>query len=106
MIFLGVTAFVLLSFSLNDKTNATKKVTVTGIAKNDKDAAIVVTDDGQVYYLFGVEEWEEDLYDKKVKVWGKLKLITREKTSTPTRIVAEWYGTRKCIKNPRWSLIQ
>ena len=98
-----LTFLTLLSFNVQWNGDAVKKITVTGIAQNAKGNATVVTAEEHVYFLYGVENWEEDYYGKRVTVSGKLKLITAEK-SGEYPYVAQWVGTRKYIKKPKWVL--
>lgn len=51
-----------------------KSITVTGTALHAKAGAIVQTEK-EVYYIKGRQDWGE-LYNKKVKVTGKLETVT------------------------------
>lgn len=96
----------LLVFNIGRIEFATKKITVIGRALNAKGNAIVKISDTVVYFLDGVESWPSDHYGKQVRVSGKSKIVTVEKKSTETYLVAEWFGTRHYIKNPKWSLME
>jgi hypothetical protein len=83
-----------------------KNFEIIGIAQEDKDAAIVVTEDKQIYLLDGVEHWDEAYRYKKVKVTGRLHIEMRKKESTDSIWVQERVGERLIIKHPKWSLVQ
>jgi hypothetical protein len=105
------TAFFLSLFLGNDNIKnqhieMCKRITVIGIALNDKDAAIVRTVDNKYYILDGVDEWDEKYYHKKVKVTGKLKIEVHDKKSTDSIQVQERVGKWLIIKKPRWALVE
>ena len=105
IILLSATTVVLLSFGLNDKDIVTKKITVTGIAENAKAGAILITTNGPIYLLEGVDKWEDTYYGKKVKVTGRLRVKESKNRNSDSRIVATWGpGVRYYIKKPEWSL--
>ena len=81
-----------------------KRITVVGIALNDKDAAFVRTNNGKHYIVDGLDEWDEKYYSKTVKVTGKLKTETHSKESTDSVAVQERLGTWYILKKPKWSL--
>ncbi|HYG51572.1 MAG TPA: hypothetical protein VD905_11755 [Flavobacteriales bacterium] len=76
--------FLLFSCKMNRSAPAAKKseaataertmqMTVTGIAEHAKMGAIVVADDGKVYYIEGKPNWDkEGYYKKKIRVTGKM----------------------------------
>jgi hypothetical protein len=83
-------------------------IVVIGQAKNAKGGAIVVSKDNKVYYLEGIDAWDEDVYDKQVKVSGILKIEnfkrTKPKPGIPMR--AEMVGIKKTILKPKWELVK
>lgn len=80
------------------------KVTIFGIAKDDKEGAIVITEKGKKYNIDRLDAWDEEFYDKKVKVTGKLVTRKYEKQSTDSVWIQERVGIWYIIKNPKWSL--
>ncbi len=50
-----------------------QKVTLLGTAKDAKGGAVLITTDGYVIYIKGLEYWSPELIDKKVSVSGLLK---------------------------------
>lgn len=99
---------VLLSIVTSQKEcnkSINNKITMSGIALNDKDGAILKTDSS--YYLIGgLEEWDEKYYMKKVKVTGVLKREIHNRVSTDSIWVQERVGTWLIIKKAKWSLVQ
>lgn len=99
---------ILLSLATSSKKCGeltSNKVSVIGIALNDKDGAIVKTDSS--YYLIGgLDEWDEKYYKKKVRVTGVLKREIHTKTSTDSVWVQERVGTWLIIKKAKWYLVE
>lgn len=51
-----------------------KKATITGVARNARMGAVVVTDDRTPIYLDGVDSWDDtDLDGQRVEVSGTLR---------------------------------
>lgn len=78
--------FILITHSLfaidfNECSNNrdSTKVTVIGTAIVIKHHAAVLTDDSLLYYLDGIDDWDEKYKGKRVKVTGKL--VTKEYTA-------------------------
>jgi hypothetical protein len=94
----------------------TPKFDVVGIAKVEKHAAYILTDDSLRYFLDRVEEGEakfprfEKYLNKRVRVKGRL--VIREykphMNNTPeiTAIPQQRYGKWKFIENPKWRLAE
>lgn len=61
-------SFLFFSATNSDGTNH-KKITVIGIAMEDKAGTIVSTSGGN-YFLDGLDDWNETYLGKKVKVTG------------------------------------
>lgn len=99
---------ILLSLTTNSKKCGKltdSKISVIGIALNDKDGAIVKTDSS--YYLVGeLDEWDERYYKRKVRVAGTLKREMRTKTSTDSVWVQERVDTWLIIKKAKWYLVE
>ena len=52
-------------------TERCNQMTITGIAEHAKMGAIIVADDGNVYYIEGKQNWDQEgYYKKKVRVSG------------------------------------
>jgi len=83
-----------------------KKITVVGIAVDDKDAAIVETDKDGVYIIDGLDEWGKEFWRKKVQVTGRLIIEIHKQQSTPGHAVQERVGKWQIIKNAKWKIIQ
>jgi len=49
------------------------KITVVGIAHNSKAGAMILTDNNEVYYIAGLDDWKNKFYEKRVKVSGFIK---------------------------------
>jgi hypothetical protein len=102
------------SFDLSNGNNCStkRKITVMGTAIVIKNDAAVRADDGSVYFLDGIFEWEEKYFGKRVKVSGKLVIVeypikrrptTNDSiTMTPQRRLGTW----KIIKKPKWGLVE
>jgi hypothetical protein len=80
------------------------KIEVIGKAMNAKGGAVVISDDNGVFYLDGLDKWNEKFYEKKVKVTGKLMIKEWEKRDDG-EIRAEIAGPQKIIKKPKWVLV-
>lgn len=81
-----------------------QKIEVIGKAINAKLGAVVVSDDKGVFYLDGLDSWDKEIYEKKVKVTGKLMIRAWEKRDDDlTR--AKISGPQKIIRKPKWVLV-
>ena len=81
-----------------------ESITVTGIAKNGKEGALVLTDNGP-YYIQGLETWEESILNKEVEVTGVLRIENADKEDLRTE-TGEWKsgteGDRMIIEEAMW----
>jgi len=50
-----------------------QKVSLSGIAKDAKGGAVIITPEGYVIYVKGLEFWPSDYLDKSISVSGLLK---------------------------------
>jgi len=57
------------------ETHLEEQVTLSGIAKNAKGYAVLLTKDNMVIYIRELPEWTEALLDSQIKVKGLLKKI-------------------------------
>ncbi len=94
------------SYQVEGCNRPLKRITVVGVAEDDKHEAVVVSETGRYYILEGLEEWEERYHGKRVRVTGKLKVEVHERQSTDSVQVQERVGTWYIIKNPRWVLAE
>jgi len=95
--------FILSSFSYGKLEN--QKIEVIGKAINAKLGAVVISDDKGVFYLDGLDSWDKEFYEKKVKVTGKLIKIKEWKKRDDDVTRAKTAGPRKIIKKPKWVLV-
>jgi len=63
---------IILLISSNLFSQQMEKITITGIAENSKAGAIVITKENVVYYLEGINSWNNDVLRKEVEVKGDL----------------------------------
>ena len=87
----------------------TSEIKVTGIAKNGKAGAILLTSEDEVYYIEGVHSWEEAIYNKKIEVTGKIQQETFEEEALKNEkgeYSQGMMGEKKTILSPTWKLIE
>lgn len=85
-----------------------QNITVIGIARNGKDGALVLTKEDSVYYVDGLEFWEDSLNDKEISVTGILKiesLLANEMKNEKGEWKAGIVGDKKTIRNAKWKVI-
>ena len=80
-----------------------KKVTITGKALNDKDGAILETENKD-YLIDKCDEWDEEFYNKNVIVTGYLVIKTYKKRSSKEVLVQERVGKVYILKRAKWKL--
>lgn len=81
-----------------------ENITVKGTAMDAKAGAVVVTEDEKIYYLDGLDYWDEDVAGKEVEVKGELFKIEHE--SKPGEPISQGMeGTQLIIKNPTWVVL-
>jgi hypothetical protein len=90
--------------SLKSDRGIYQKIEVIGKAINAKAGAVVVTDDERVFYLDELDKWNENFYEKRVKVTGKLR-IKKLKLRNGIEVRGEIEGPQKIIKRPKWVLV-
>ena len=85
-----------------------KHIVVIGQAKNAKGGAIVVSKENGIYYLEGIYKWDEEVYDKQVKVSGSLRIenLKRIKQKPGIPMVAQLVGIKRTIVKPKWELVK
>lgn len=83
------------------------RITVIGIAEDDKASATVVNKEGQHYVLKGIYRWDEKLIGKLVKVTGRL-FIAKYMVDTlhPPLYWQEKKSDTYFLQNPKWKLVK
>jgi hypothetical protein len=84
-----------------------ERITVIGIAEDDKASATVVNKEGQYYVLKGIYRWDEKFIGKLVKVTGKL-FIAKYIVDT-LRHPLYWQEKKSdtyFLQNPKWKLLK
>ena len=77
-----------------------QKTIITGKAVNAKYSAAVLTSGGDMYYIDGLKAWSPDLFEKPIKVTGKL--IIKKNVKEPEEISGRITSpTIKIIKRAR-----
>lgn len=84
-----------------------QNVVLRGIARNAKAGAVVVTDDGLVVYLEGLDGWPEAISNRKVEVSGLL----REKKHIPDpvrsgELAQGAWGEQLVLERPQWKVTE
>lgn len=103
---------ILFSFDLSKcNDNSPKRITVTGRAIQLKHDAAIRTDDSLIYYLNGIDDWEDKFIGKRVRVTGKLVVKNYDTlimNSNPkiTAIPQQRRGVWKIIEKPKWKLVE
>jgi len=85
------------------------KVTVIGVAHNSKAGAMILTDNSEVYYIVGLNEWNNKFYEKKVKVSGYLNTENFKEEDLKNE-KGEWVqgmvGDKRSILKAEWELVE
>ena len=82
-------------------------VVIIGKAENAKAGAVVISqDDKKMYYLDGIDSWNEKNVDKLVKVTGKLLVEKNEPPSKTEPIKQEIIGEKRIIQKPKWEFVK
>ena len=95
-----------LGFEQGDKGNKVDKddIVVIGIARARKaGAAVQSIKDKRVYFVDGLDYWEDDVVGKTVKVSGKLVVEHYEQSK---EIIQQIVGTVYIIKKPKWEIVK
>ena len=86
-----------------------QKVTLGGTAKDAKGGAVLLTVEGNVIYIKGLEFWPSEFLDKQISVKGLLK----EEKFIPDPVIDEdgaistgAYGDQLILENAEYSLNQ
>jgi len=86
-----------------------KKIVVIGIADKAKDGAVVSGPKGHVYYINGLDFWDDKFYRKRVRVSGIL-VIQRFSMTDGAEDLAHPLVNKKIevrtIMKPKWELVK
>lgn len=87
-----------------------RRIVVVGRAIVLKHDAAVRTDDSLLYYLDGVDDWDDKFKGHRVRVTGKLVVkdypLVMNPDTTFTAIPQQRRGRWKILEKPRWSLVE
>jgi hypothetical protein len=69
-----VLSYVLINISCTSQKEKSMetKLAITGIAKNSKAGAIVLTTDSNIYYVEGMDRWSDEVENTMVTVTGEM----------------------------------
>ena len=85
------------------------KITVVGIAHNSKAGAMILTDSNEVYYVAGLDEWNDKFYKNKVKVSGFLNTENFKEENLKNE-KGEWIqgmvGNKRSLQEAEWELVK
>jgi len=83
------------------------EITIEGIAQNAKSGGVIITNDSVIYYIEGVDSWEDNFYNKKVKVKGILDYIDwGGSTDSDSIKIQSGEGKWNLIKKAEYTLVQ
>jgi hypothetical protein len=86
-----------------------QEITVIGTARNGKGNALIMTKDGVVYYMDGLDFWNAAVVGKEISVTGILAVETLSEEDLKNED-GEWkqgvLGDRKIIRNVKWQIIE
>ena len=83
-----------------------KTVTLEGKAENAKAGAIVVSDDGTMAYIDGLEDgWPNEISRKRVRVTGELREEKRIPDPGTNPITAGAFGTQTILYDAKWTVL-
>jgi hypothetical protein len=85
-----------------------EKISISGTGQNSKSGAIVITKNNEVYYLEGINSWNNEDLDKEIIVEGELKIsnINQEDLQNSKGEYSQGNsGEIKTILNPKWNFI-
>ena len=85
------------------------KVTVIGVAHNSKAGAMILTEAKEVYYIAGLEVWDDYLFEKRVKVRGYLNTENFKEEDLKNE-KGEWVqgmvGEKRSLLEAEWELVE
>ena len=87
--------------------NDAKRITVIGVAKNDKGGGMVISKDTtRAYFIDGLEYWDNSILEKEVKVTGKLVVEQNPPQKNDEDIKQHIEGEKRTLVKPKWELTQ
>ncbi len=99
----------------NSQDTSKKDITIIGRAFNQKDGPWVLSKNGKIYYLDGMDDWDEKVAGKKVQVWGRLiveeiKFAPRKSPEPgvppPPIYQKTWGKVKRTILKAKWKLMK
>ncbi len=83
-----------------------KRISVTGLAQNDKGIATLISKKGQ-YFLKGVHHWDEKYLNKRVKVTGIVQVVKYQKDTVHEQGYSQTRGIdMNYLLKPKWKLAE
>ncbi len=93
----------------NPETMEGKTITITGVAQNGKDGALIKTDDQKVFYVEGLASWDDAVHGKRVEVTGLLKTESFKEENLKNE-KGEWAAgierEKKILRKANWKILQ
>ena len=82
-------------------------IEVIGQAQNTKAGATVVSrEDKKIYYVDGLDSWNDKIIGKIVKVSGKLLVEKKNPPRQEEEIKQQIVGIKRIILKPKWELVR
>ncbi|MFX0070196.1 MAG: hypothetical protein ACFFAO_03810 [Candidatus Hermodarchaeota archaeon] len=84
-----------------------QKVNLKGTAKDAKGGAVLLTPEGNVIYIKGLESWPSNILDKSISVSGLLKeekFIPDPRIDEDGAISTGAYGNQLVLENVKYTL--
>ena len=85
------------------------KITEVGIAQNSKAGAMILTDKNRIFYIAGLGYWDDEFYEKKVKVSGFINTENFKEKDLKNEN-GEWVqgmiGDKRSILEAGWELVK
>lgn len=86
-----------------------KQISVSGIAQNGKGGALIITGNGETYYISGLDYWEDTIIGKEVEVKGFIQSENFKEEDLKDKDGA-WtqgmVGEKLSILKPEWKVIE
>lgn len=95
----------------SDSCNGGKnnRITVIGIAQEDKGGAVVTTDEGVFYFLDKLDIWNDNIYGKRIRVTGRLNIEEIKENpykGSDSVTPQQRNGPKMILKKPKWDLLE
>ncbi len=85
------------------------KITIEGIAHNSKAGAMILTDSNEVFYIAGLDDWNDNFYEKRVKVTGFIKTENFKEEDLKNEkgeYIQGMVGEKHSIFKAEWELVK